>query len=64
MVASLAIMSDSKTKESVAHSNEVVMEHVLQTLHDGQFTGGVIRKHERRDIVTTASLLTNGDKHE
>ena len=42
------------------------MDSILGTLQHGQFTGqivlhikdGVIRKHERRDIVTTDELLT------
>ena len=57
-------------RQTIAHSNEVVFEHLLENLQHGQFNGqivlhvnhGVIRKVERQEVFTTASLLANGEE--
>ncbi len=56
-------------RQTISHSNDVVFQHLRETLPVSRYTGpiilhcnhGVIRKIELKDVVTTASLLTNGD---
>ena len=62
--------TDDEKRKTIAHANQVVFNHLLETLQHGQFTGqivlhvnhGVIRKHEVQQVITTAALLTNGDE--